>query len=293
MRKNKHIQKWLVIWLSLLVFSGCGSSQQKADITEKNDHIDTIQFKQLKEHIKDKADFILLVSRTNSPDCEIMQRTLASYFRAKPIIKAYELSLDNQGETLEDAGKAYTTLQDVIPSFSGSVPQIFYFKEGTVEKTLAGKQTEIAWQNFLIECKLISGKIIEEKTDSFKITDTGFERVDVVTAADYFRNKQQIYLYYARSDRYNEAFSKKLSKYAAKNNLKVAILYEEEIILPDGESERQAVEAAIELLNGKLNSQFSPALYHIGNGKVQAVLKDNVSVDVMSEWIDEHPFKKQ
>ena len=293
MRKNKRKRIWPVICLCLLVMSGCGSGKPQADITEANSHIEPIQFKKLKQRMKHKEDFMLFVTQANSSDCEVMERTLTAYFRKNPIIDIYELSLNNQGDTLEDTSNAYTKLQDIVPNFSGSVPQIFYFKQGKVEKTLVGKQTEISWQNFLIECDLISGKILKEKTVSYNITDAGFERVDVLSAADLFLNKQEIYLYYARSDRYNEAFSKKLSAYAEANHLRVAILYEEEIILPDEKDERQKMEAAVEILNRNLNSQFSPALYQIGDGKVQAVLKDNVSKDVLIEWISEHPLKKQ
>lgn len=291
MREKKHRRVWSIAWLCLLVISGCGAGKPQADITETNSHMEAIRFKELKKRIKEKESFMLIVTQTNSSDSEIMARMLTMYFRDKPIISNYELSLDNQGETLEDTSNAYARLQDVVPNFSGSVPQVFYFKQGKVEKTLVGKQTEISWQNFLIECDLISGEILKEKTAVYNITDAGFERVDVLSAADLFLNKKQIYLYYARSDRYNEAFSKKLSAYAAANKIKIAILYEEEIILPDEQSERQKVEAAVALLNRNLNSQFSPALYHVGNGKVQAVLKDNVTKDELSEWIRDHPLK--
>lgn len=262
-----------------------GCQANKADITLENSTLEALSFQQLSEKIEKKDEFILLVSKSASDDDSVlMERTLTSYFRERDILPVYELKLDEQGDSIEETQNGYSKLQDIVPYFSGTLPQMFYYKDGEMVKTISGTTSEIGWQNFMIECKLIEGKQIEEKAISYTITEDNLEKTTMKKAADVFRNHENTFIYYAKSDRYNEAFSKKLSEVVKEKKYKVLLLKESDITIPDDKEGKQEADEAISLLNQHMNLSYSPALYCIRNGEVTEVLKDNVSKEEIQSW---------
>lgn len=262
-----------------------GCSANKADITLENSTLEALSFQQLSEKIEKKDAFILLVSKSSSDDDSVlMERTLTSYFRERDILPVYELKLDEQGDSIEETQNGYSKLQDIVPYFSGTLPQMFYYKDGEMIKTISGTTSEIGWQNFMIECKLIEGKQIEEKAISYTITEDNLEKTTMKQAADVFRNHANAYIYYAKNDRYNEAFSKKLSEVVKEKKYKVMLLQESDITIPDDKEGKQEADEAISLLNQHMNLSYAPALYCIKNGEVTEVLKDNVSKEEIQSW---------
>lgn len=281
-----------VIGITLVITSGCSSATDHADITEENSRLSTLSFKELSQKIADKKNFILMVTQENSTDSALMQRTLTAYFRERDVIPVYELKLDEQGVRVEDASNAYLKFQDIVPHFSGSVPQCFYYKDGVVEKTINGAVSEVGWQNFMIECGLIQGDVIEETKKTYTITEENLKKVTLNETANLLRDSKSAYLYYAREDRYNEAFSKKLSKIAKEQNITIMLLNEKDVVLPDDEEGIKKAQEDISLLNLELNLNFSPSLYYLNGGIAESVLKDNADREEIVSWLAQHPLNK-
>lgn len=278
-----------VLGICLCLCSGCSSHQ--ADITVENSRLESIDLENLSKRIENKEEFLVMVSQ-NSNDSILMERTLTAYFRERDILPVYECKLNDQGDKVEDTSNAYAKFQDIVPYFSGATPQCFYYKDGEMKETVNGALSEIEWQNFMIKCGLISGDVIEEPKETYTVTEDGFEKINLKQAADLLRNKEDAYLYYAREDRYNEAYSKTLSTVAKENETKVYLLCEKDIVVPSDETKRVEAEESISLMNQSMDMNFSPSLYHLKDGTVEAVLKDNVTREEILTWLSQHPLNK-
>lgn len=279
-----------VIGITMVITSGCSTDRMNADITMENSKLDTLSFDELSQKISDKNDFILMVTQENSTDSDLMRRTLVAYFRERDVVPIYELKLNEQGDRVEDASQAYLKFQDIVPHFSGSVPQCFYYKDGKVEKTINGAVSEISWQNFMIECGLIDGDVIEDTKITYTITEENLKKASLNDVASILRNSKSAYVYYAKEDRYNEAFSKKLSEIAKEQNITILLLKEKDIVLPDDEEESVKAQEDISLLNLEMNLNFSPCLYYLDEGISKSILKDNVDREEIVSWLAKHPL---
>lgn len=287
---KKHINKLFTVFgICLLICTGCSSNQ--ADITIENSKLDTIDLESLSKRIENKEEFLVMVSQ-NSTDSTLMERTLTAYFRERDILPVYECKLNEQGDKVEDTSNAYAKFQDIVPYFSGATPQCFYYKDGEMKETINGAVSEIEWQNFMIKCGLISGDVIEEPKMTYVITEEHFEKINLIQAAEFLRSKKDVYLYYAREDRYNEAYSKTLSTIAKEKETTIYLLCEKDIVVPSDEEERKEAEEAISLMNQSMDMNFSPSLYHLTDGTVEAVLKDNVTREEILTWLSQHPLNK-
>lgn len=287
---KKHSKRlFTILGICLFLCAGCSSNQ--ADITIENSRLESIDLENLSKRIENKEEFLVMVSQ-NSTDSILMERTLAAYFRERDILPVYECKLNDQGDKVEDTSNAYAKFQDIVPYFSGTTPQCFYYKDGEMKETVTGALSEIAWQNFMIKCGVISGDIIEEPQETYQITEDGFEKVDLKQAADLLRNKEDAYVYYARDDRYNEAYSKTLSTIVKEQKIKIYLLCEKDIVIPSEEEKRIEVEESISLMNQSMDMNFSPSLYHLKDGAVESVLKDNVTREEILTWLSQHPLNK-
>lgn len=291
MRELRYRAGLVIGILCLFLLTGC-SPAYKADITLENSSLQQIKIDKLQELLKDKKTFIIMVTKSQCQSCDVMNRTLVAYFRERDIVPVYELKLDEQGNKLSDAADAYRQLQDVIPYFSGSVPQMFYYKEGEMKETISGSVNEIEWQNFMIQCGLIEGEKIEEPEQSYTLTTKGLDEVNVVETKELLTDNKASYLYYARNDRYNADYSKKLSKIGRERGIKISYLNADNIVLSVLEKDRQNMEDSMAYLNLYMDMNYSPALYIFRNGKVEAVLKDNVSEKELSSWLSSHPLNE-
>lgn len=279
--------------LCMFCITLCGCSASVPAITKENSTLTKVTLKELTEKIKEKKDFVLLVTQNESTDSELMKRTILPYARSHKDLNIVELTLDEQGDKLSDTQKAYHRLQEIVPAFSGSVPQVICFQGGKMKETKSGVMSEIGWQNFLIGCELVKGDVIKEKTKEYELETSKYMKVmDVNEIADKIRRKESFYLYQAYEDRYNEAFSKTLKKYSETAKQEIIVMNGSDIIQPSNTKEQVVMQESMQILNTTLNNNISPAILRINRGKVEAVLKDNVELKEVEAWFKEHAEKK-
>ena len=161
-----------------------------------------------------------------------------------------------------------------------------------MKKTEQGALSELAWQNYMIDCGLLDGKKIKEEEVTYPLTlGTYMKEAGITAIGRKLKNKESFYLYHAREDRYNASFSKKLAEFSDKYQMKITVLNSSGIVQPEGDKERKAMDEGMSIINSTMSLSLSPSVYYIENGKVKAVLKDNASEKEIRTWFAKNPQK--
>ena len=284
-------KKLLAVLSLCLVMSGCGDSDML--LTKEDVQLDQIRLKELERKIGEKSTFILMVSQNSCSDCSLMERTILPFSRTHEDIDIVELKLDEQGEKIADTDQAFRDIQKLIPAFSGSTPQFFYFKDGEMKKTEQGVMSELAWQNYMIDCGLLEGKKIKEEADTYPLTLGEYlQDTSITVLGKKLKNKESFYLYHAREDRYNASFSKKLRAYSDNSDQdkrEILVLNTSRIVQPEGDKEKKAMDEGMSIINETMSLSLSPSVYYIKDGEVRAVLKDNATEKEIAAWFAKNP----
>lgn len=268
---------------------GCTSTQEKKTVASGSisSTLKQMDLKELEKKIKDKDAFMVMITQSTCSYCDTMKRTLIPYFREHTGVPFYEIEMDMLGDKVSDTEASFSKLQSLVPSFSGSTPEYLYFKDGTLQKQQSGEKSEIAWNNFMIECGLVKGKKQEEKTENYLLAESKqFKDSSITDIAKLLKEKKEFYFYFAVEDRYNAAFSKKLKDYAEKHKVEIVMLNNSRVEQPTSEKESETMNEAVDTINKAMTIEIAPSLFHIKDGKEKDVLKDNVSEKELKEWFE-------
>lgn len=286
MKKMWKITAMLILCGACLM--GCTSTQEKkaASVHSKSE-LNQMNLEELEKKIKNKDEFMVMITQSTCSYCNTMKRTLIPYFREHPDVEFYEIEMDMLGDKVSDTEASFSKLQALVPSFSGGTPEYLYYKDGTLQKQQSGEMSEIAWNNFMIECGMVQGKKQEEKTESYSLAESKlFKNHSIPDIAKLLKEKKDFYFYFAAEDRYNATFSKKLKDYAEKNKIEIIMLNNSQVEQPASEKENEDMNTAVEVINKAMTIEIAPSVFHIKNGKQTDMLKDNVTEKELQEWFE-------
>ena len=188
----------------------------------------------------------------------------------------YELEVDMLGEMKADVEKNFAKLQKKIPEFGGGTPEMFCYEKGKLKKTASGEISEAALYNFMIDCGYIKGDKKEEKTEDYSFqTSKRIKNLNLIEIAKKIDNKDTFYLMITQSDRYNQAFIKKLIPVLEDKKADVAVLH---FPLEQKGTDDEMNKAYETLMNCVKDLSVSPAVFKITKGKAEKLLEDNVAV---------------
>ena len=282
------LKKLLAVFAVCIAVSGCADADTL--ITKEDIQLKQLTTAQLKQKLEDKSTFVLMVSQNTCNACELMERTILPFSRTHEDIDIVELKLDEQGEKISDTDQAFRDIQQMVPAFSGSTPQFFYFRDGEMKKSEQGEMSELAWQNYMIDCGLLEGKKIKEEAEAYPLTlGTYLKETSIMEIGKKLKNKESFYLYHAREDRYNASFSKKLKKYSDQEKREILVLNSSGIVQPEGDKERKAMDEGMSIINQTMSLSLSPSVYDIEEGNVTSVMKDNATEKEITAWFAKNP----
>lgn len=282
------LKKLLAVFAVCIAVSGCADADTL--ITKEDIQLKQLTTAQLKQKLEDKSTFVLMVSQNTCNACELMERTILPFSRTHEDIDIVELKLDEQGEKISDTDQAFRDIQQMVPAFSGSTPQFFYFRDGEMKKSEQGEMSELAWQNYMIDCGLLEGKKIKEEAEAYPLTlGTYLKETSITEIGKKLKNKESFYLYHAREDRYNASFSKKLKKYSDQEKREILVLNSSGIVQPEGDKERKAMDEGMSIINQTMSLSLSPSVYDIEEGNVTSVMKDNATEKEITAWFAKNP----
>ena len=282
------LKKLLAVFAVCIAVSGCADADTL--ITKEDIQLKQLTTQQLKQKLEDKSTFVLMVSQNTCNACELMERTILPFSRTHEDIDIVELKLDEQGEKISDTDQAFRDIQQMVPAFSGSTPQFFYFRDGEMKKSEQGEMSELAWQNYMIDCGLLEGKKIKEEAEAYPLTlGTYLKETSITEIGKKLKNKESFYLYHAREDRYNASFSKKLKKYSDQEKREILVLNSSGIVQPEGDKERKAMDEGMSIINQTMSLSLSPSVYDIEEGNVKSVMKDNATEKEITAWFAKNP----
>lgn len=271
---------------------GCTNSSNGKEAAASQDltgELKQINMEELEKKINKKDEFMVMITQSTCTYCNTMKRTLVPYFRNHKDVPFYEIEMDMLGDKVSDTNTAFSKLQKLVPNFSGATPEYLYFKDGVLQKQQSGEMSEIAWNNFMIDCGLVKGKKQNENTKTYELAESKkFKNSSITDIADLIKKEKDFYFYFATEDRYNEIFSKTLKEYVEKHDINVQVLNNSKVGQPATEKESEAMNKAVEVINKTMMIEISPTLFHVKNGKLKDTLKDNATKEELSEW-----FKKQ
>ena len=282
------LKKLLAVFAVCIAVSGCADADTL--ITKEDIQLKQLTTAQLKQKLEDKSTFVLMVSQNTCNACELMERTILPFSRTHEDIDIVELKLDEQGEKISDTDQAFRDIQQMVPAFSGSTPQFFYFRDGEMKKSEQGEMSELAWQNYMIDCGLLEGKKIKEEAEAYPLAlGTYLKETSITEIGKKLKNKESFYLYHAREDRYNASFSKKLKKYSDQEKREILVLNSSGIVQPEGDKERKAMDEGMSIINQTMSLSLSPSVYDIEEGNVTSVMKDNATEKEITAWFAKNP----
>lgn len=282
------LKKLLAVFAVCIAVSGCADADKL--ITKEDVQLKQLTTAQLKQKLEDKSTFVLMVSQNTCNACELMERTILPFSRTHEDIDIVELKLDEQGEKISDTDQAFRDIQQLVPAFSGSTPQFFYFRDGEMKKSEQGEMSELAWQNYMIDCGLLEGKKIKEEAEAYPLTlGTYLKETSITEIGKKLKNKESFYLYHAREDRYNASFSKKLKTYSDQEKREILVLNSSGIVQPEGDKEKKAMDEGMSIINQTMSLSLSPSVYDIEEGNVTSVMKDNATEKEITAWFAKNP----
>lgn len=273
--------------------AGCMAQSDTTPSTQGNtgttQTLKQMDLEKLESKIKGKEEFMVMITQSTCSHCITMKRTLVPYFRQHTSIPFYEIEMDMLGDKIADTNENFTKLQTLVPSFSGATPEYLYFKDGTLQKQKSGEMSEVAWNNFMIECGFVKGTQQKEETPDYSLASSKYiKEMTITEVAKKLEKKEDFYFYFAVEDRYNAMFSKTLKKYVEDNKITVYMLNNSKMSQPTSEKENEDMNQAIETINKAMTIELSPSVFHIEKGKAKDTLMDNADAKELQEW-----FKQQ
>ena len=276
-----------IVLLMMVGMFGCSSKAEAEQGSKKETSVD--ETKEIKEQdgikqlnldqafkkIDDKEGFIFMVTQSTCTYCNSFKKTLVPFLKEHKDIPFYEIEVDMLGEMKADVEKNFAKLQKKVPEFGGGTPEMFCYENGKLKKSASGEISEAALYNFMIDCGYIKGeKKEEEKTEDYTFpTSKQIENKNLIEVAKKIDDKDTFYLMVTQSDRYNQAFIKKLIPIVEEKDIDVIALH---FPLEQKGTDGEMNKAYETLMNCVKDLSVSPAVFEIKKGKAEKLLEDNV-----------------
>ena len=284
------VKKIVIVGIVLLMLVGMFGCSSKAEADKGNEKETTVEkTKEIKEQdgikqldldqafqkIDDKERFIFMVTQSTCTYCNSFKKTLVPFLKEHKDIPFYEIEVDMLGEMKADVEKNFAKLQKKVPEFGGGTPEMFCYENGKIKKSASGEMSEVALYNFMIDCGYINGeKKEEEKTEDYTFpTSKQIENKNLIEVAKKIDDKDTFYLMVTQSDRYNQAFIKKLIPIVEEKDIDVIALH---FPLEQKGTDDEMNKAYETLMNCVKDLSVSPAVFEIKKGKAEKLLEDNV-----------------
>lgn len=284
------VKKIVIVGIVLLMLVGMFGRSSKAEADKGNEKETTVEkTKEIKEQdgikqldldqafqkIDDKERFIFMVTQSTCTYCNSFKKTLVPFLKEHKDIPFYEIEVDMLGEMKADVEKNFAKLQKKVPEFGGGTPEMFCYENGKIKKSASGEMSEVALYNFMIDCGYIKGeKKEEEKTEDYTFpTSKQIENKNLIEVAKKIDDKDTFYLMVTQSDRYNQAFIKKLIPIVEEKDIDVIALH---FPLEQKGTDDEMNKAYETLMNCVKDLSVSPAVFEIKKGKAEKLLEDNV-----------------
>lgn len=285
------VKKIVIVGIVLLMLVGMFGCSSKAEADKGNEKETTVEkTKEIKEQdgikqlnlnqafqkIDDKETFIFMVTQSTCTYCNSFKKTLVAFLKKHKDIPFYEIEIDMLGEMKADVEKNFAKLQKKVPEFGGGTPEMFCYEDGKLKKSASGEMSEAALYNFMIDCGYIKGeKKEEEKTEDYTFpTSKQIENKNLIEVAKKIDDKDTFYLMVTQSDRYNQAFIKKLIPIVEEKDIDVIALH---FPLEQKGTDDEMNKAYEILMNCVKDLSVSPAVFEIKKGKAEKLLEDNVA----------------
>ena len=285
------VKKIVIVGIVLLMLVGMFGCSSKAEADKGNEKETTVEkTKEIKERdgmnqldldqafqkIDDKEAFIFMVTQSTCTYCNSFKKTLVPFLKEHKDIPFYEIEVDMLGEMKADVEKNFAKLQKKVPEFGGGTPEMFCYGNGKLKKSASGEMSEAALYNFMIDCGYIKGeKKEEEKTEDYTFpTSKKIENKNLIEVAKKIDDKDTFYLMITQSDRYNQAFIKKLIPIVEEKDIDVIALH---FPLEQKGTDDEMNKAYETLMNCVKDLSVSPAVFKIKKGKAEKLLEDNVA----------------
>lgn len=248
---------------------------EKTKEIKEQDGIKQLDLDQAFQKIDDKERFIFMVTQSTCTYCNSFKKTLVPFLKEHKDIPFYEIEVDMLGEMKADVEKNFAKLQKKVPEFGGGTPEMFCYENGKIKKSASGEMSEVALYNFMIDCGYIKGeKKEEEKTEDYTFpTSKQIENKNLIEVAKKIDDKDTFYLMVTQSDRYNQAFIKKLIPIVEEKDIDVIALH---FPLEQKGTDDEMNKAYETLMNCVKDLSVSPAVFEIKKGKAEKLLEDNV-----------------
>ena len=286
------VKKIVIVGIVLLMLVGMFGCSSKAEADKGNEKQTTVEkTKEIKEQdgikqlnlnqafqkIDDKETFIFMVTQSTCTYCNSFKKTLVPFLKEHKDIPFYEIEVDMLGEMKADVEKNFAKLQKKVPEFGGGTPEMFCYGNGKLKKSASGEMSEAALYNFMIDCGYIKGeKKEEEKTEDYTFpASKQIENKNLIEVAKKIDDKDTFYLMVTQSDRYNQAFIKKLIPIVEEKDIDVIALH---FPLEQKGTDDEMNKAYETLMNCVKDLSVSPAVFEIKKGKAEKLLEDNVAV---------------
>ena len=277
-----------IVLLMLVGMFGCSSkseaeqgSKKETSVEEtkeikEQDGIKQLDLDQAFKKIDDKEGFIFMVTQSTCTYCNSFKKTLVPFLKEHKDIPFYEIEVDMLGEMKADVEKNFAKLQKKVPEFGGGTPEMFCYGNGKLKKSASGEMSEAALYNFMIDCGYIKGeKKEEEKTEDYTFpASKQIENKNLIEVAKKIDDKDTFYLMVTQSDRYNQAFIKKLIPIVEEKDIDVIALH---FPLEQKGTDDEMNKAYETLMNCVKDLSVSPAVFKIKKGKAEKLLEDNVA----------------
>lgn len=284
------VKKIVIVGIVLLMLVGMFGCSSKAEADKGNEKETTVEkTKEIKEQdgikqldldqafkkIDDKEAFIFMVTQSTCTYCNSFKKTLVPFLKEHKDIPFYEIEVDMLGEMKADVEKNFAKLQKKVPEFGGGTPEMFCYEGGKLKKSASGEMSEAALYNFMIDCGYIKGEKKEEKTEDYTFpTSKQIENKNLIEVAKKIDDKDTFYLMVTQSDRYNQAFIKKLIPIVEEKDINVIAFH---FPLEQKGTDDEMNKAYETLMNCVKDLSVSPAVFEIKKGKAEKLLEDNVA----------------
>lgn len=285
------VKKIVIVGIVLLMLVGMFGCSSKAEADKGNEKETTVEkTKEIKEQdgikqlnlnqafqkIDDKETFIFMVTQSTCTYCNSFKKTLVPFLKEHKDIPFYEIEVDMLGEMKADVEKNFAKLQKKVPEFGGGTPEMFCYEDGKLKKSASGEMSEAALYNFMIDCGYIKGeKKEEEKTEDYTFpTSKQIQNKNLIEVAKKIDDKDTFYLMVTQSDRYNQAFIKKLIPIVEEKDIDMIALH---FPLEQKGTDDEMNKAYETLMNCVKDLSVSPAVFEIKKGKAEKLLEDNVA----------------
>lgn len=271
------VKKIVIVGIVLLMLVGMFGCSSKAEADKGNEKETTVEkTKEIKERdgmnqldldqafqkIDDKETFIFMVTQSTCTYCNSFKKTLVPFLKEHKDIPFYEIEVDMLGEMKADVEKNFAKLQKKVPEFGGGTPEMFCYGNGKLKKSASGEMSEAALYNFMIDCGYIKGeKKEEEKTEDYTFpASKQIQNKNLIEVAKKIDDKDTFYLMITQSDRYNQAFIKKLIPIVEEKDIDIIALH---FPLEQKGTDDEMNKAYETLMNCVKDLSVSPAVFEI------------------------------